>query len=278
MRQWVAREGAGDRVLVRDDLPESHLQGAAIVANAVHDHARAARSALNRGLPVLVEKPLAPTAEEVGALIGLADQQRVFLGAAHVLLFAEYLRNFSAVLARQQPPTAVHIRWADVPGEHRHGEPKTVDAAVPVFLDVFPHVMSMLLMLWPGAAVEYVSLRMRAPESATVDLRVNGVPCVVDLSRAGARRTRSVEVAAGNGIVTLDFGIEPGEIGEAGRHYTADAGWAARPGPLASQLQAFLAGAVDERWDTRLSSALAYEIARLTDRMLADYNTVRTPA
>lgn len=271
MEHWVAHEDLGDRVCVRADWPGGDLIGAAIVANAVRDHPRAARSALDRRVPVLVEKPLAATAADVAALMNFAARQQVFLGAAHVLLFAEYLGKFATVVSNHPAPTRIRIRWADGAGERRYGELKTVDTSVPVVLDVFPHIMSVLRVIWPDAVVAYESTRRGMDDAVTVELTVDGVPCAVDMARSGPSRTRWVEVATASGVLTLDFAIEPGVIGEASRQYTADDAWATRPGPLTLQLKAFLAGAVNARWDRRLSPALAYEVSNLTDPMVTDY-------
>lgn len=76
-----------DAIEAFDDIrPE-----AVIVAAATHAHRTAAEAALERGIPVLVEKPLAPTFDDAEALVALTQQTEVPLVIAHNLLFAARL-------------------------------------------------------------------------------------------------------------------------------------------------------------------------------------------
>lgn len=76
-----------DAVEAFDDMrPE-----AAIVAAATHAHRALAEAALQRGIPVLMEKPLTTTLADAEALVALSERTDVQLVMAHNLLFATEL-------------------------------------------------------------------------------------------------------------------------------------------------------------------------------------------
>ena len=71
---------------------------AVLVAAATLAHLPLARLALDRGLPVLVEKPLTRTLDEAAALVAAAEGRPVM--AAHVMLFTAGVRVLRAQLAQ----------------------------------------------------------------------------------------------------------------------------------------------------------------------------------
>lgn len=70
---------------------------AVIVAAATLAHHPLTRLAVDRGLPVLVEKPLARTIDEAAAIVGWSERTAVM--AAHVMLFTPGVRQLRAMLA-----------------------------------------------------------------------------------------------------------------------------------------------------------------------------------
>ncbi len=87
-------------VLVTDSLDQA-LEGVdgVVVATPVISHARVAREALRRGLPALIEKPMALSVDEAEDLCRLADETGVPVVAGHLLVFhpaVEYLRQMIA--------------------------------------------------------------------------------------------------------------------------------------------------------------------------------------
>ena len=87
-------------VLVTDSLDQA-LEGVdgVVVATPVISHARVAQEALRRGLPALIEKPMALSVDEAEDLCRLVDETGVPVVAGHLLVFhpaVEYLRQMIA--------------------------------------------------------------------------------------------------------------------------------------------------------------------------------------
>lgn len=75
-----------------DDLHQGNTDGA-IIAVPSHLHAEMAIDLMNRGIPVLVEKPLALTVEEAEQMADVAAQNDTVLMAGHVELFNPVVRE-----------------------------------------------------------------------------------------------------------------------------------------------------------------------------------------
>jgi predicted dehydrogenase len=97
-RAEVARQFPG--ATVTDDLDAALAAADAVVVAtpAVH-HARLATAAIERGLPVLVEKPFALSAGEARAVAVLADHAGVPVVAGHLLLFHPALVRLREMIA-----------------------------------------------------------------------------------------------------------------------------------------------------------------------------------
>lgn len=80
---WLAH---ADWLQTLDELDDRQLD-AAIVAVPTGDHARVAGALLERGVPVLLEKPIAASVEEARGLIETASRTGVALAVAHVERF-----------------------------------------------------------------------------------------------------------------------------------------------------------------------------------------------
>jgi len=89
----VAGHMEADELLARDDLD------AVVIAAPTATHHRFAKAALERGLHVLVEKPLARSSTEAEELGRLAAEKGVVLLVGHVFLFNEGIRAVKRCIA-----------------------------------------------------------------------------------------------------------------------------------------------------------------------------------
>ena len=98
VREAMARAYPG--VLVTDDA-EAALGAAeaVVVATPATSHAALAERAVERGLPVLVEKPFALTSAEAERVVELAEKKRVPLVVGHLLVFHPAVERLRAMIA-----------------------------------------------------------------------------------------------------------------------------------------------------------------------------------
>jgi predicted dehydrogenase len=87
------------RILVTDDL-DAALRGAeaVVVATSAATHADLASAAIERGLPVLVEKPFALSVADAERVAALAEARRVPVVVGHLLLFHPAVERLRAMI------------------------------------------------------------------------------------------------------------------------------------------------------------------------------------
>lgn len=85
----------------RDLLQNSKIDAVAI-ATPVHTHFELALAALNAGKHVLVEKPLAPTSEQVRRLIDEADRRGLTLMVDHTFLYTPAVQKIRELVFQDQ--------------------------------------------------------------------------------------------------------------------------------------------------------------------------------
>ena len=119
--------------------------GVALIVNSAHEHRRSVESVLDAGYHAVCEKPLTFSRHDTLQLLARADERGLKLFGTNTYLFAEYLQVLTRDWLRDRAFSELEVTWADASGEVRHGEAKSYDSSVPVFVDVLPHVASIVL-------------------------------------------------------------------------------------------------------------------------------------
>lgn len=170
-------------------------------------HAEVGLHVLSRGIPVLMEKPLAATLDEADALIALADRHRVQLQVGHIERFNQALRAAEPWL--HHPLYIESQRLASF-------QPRGTDVAV--VLDLMIHDLDLILHLTGGAEAVDVRASGVAVLSQHLDManaRVEfpgNVVANVTASRVARDRVRRLRLFQHNGYLSLDMASGRGEF------------------------------------------------------------------
>ena len=161
-------------------------------------HASAARAIIDAGLHVLMEKPMAVSAEQCEELLDRAQAREVRIGVNHNFLFApiyESLKN-DLTAGKLGRPDHLRITWNRGLDQLQFGPYNLWMLREPgnIILEIGPHSVSSMLDL--VGSLELTSVRVSNP---------------LDLP-GGSRFYRRWQVAAGTGAtaVTLEFSFAPG--------------------------------------------------------------------
>lgn len=160
-----AAQGAADRHGVKDwgtdiiPLIDRHRPDGLIIATPGHTHVPLARQVLMRGIPVLVEKPVAMTAADAGELVEADAKGPAFVLPGHVLRFSEPHRMIAGIIASG----AIGRVLSFVSRRYRD------DSHALRYSDIDPIMMTMIhdidLALWmTGASVSKVLARRSPPD------------------------------------------------------------------------------------------------------------------
>lgn len=214
---------------------------AAIVATAAITHEHLTRRLLEQGVPTLVEKPLVLDSATASNLVNLAEEKEILFCVGLHLFFATYLTHFR-LLWQHRPVATVHLAWLDCEMEDRHGQVKRANFGMPLFHDVFPHLWTILQVLFPNCAVAVEDVDVHAGGNVCVRMMADGLSITASITRRSRSRSRGVVLGfQDGGMAAIDFGIEPGRITLDERPAPSDSAWGNTLTPLASEVAHFLA-------------------------------------
>jgi predicted dehydrogenase len=179
---------------------------AVTVAVPTPAHAEVGLRALGRGVPVLMEKPLAATLAEADELIAAARRQRVQLQVGHIERYNRALRAAEPYL--DGPRYIESLRLASF-------QPRGTDVAV--VLDLMIHDLDLVLHLTGSEATEVRAsgLPVLSSHLDIANARVefaNGAVALATASRVARERIRRLRLFQPNGYFSLDLAAGGGEF------------------------------------------------------------------
>ena len=238
-----------------DDLLEAC--DAILVACPAVYHGETVAAALNAGVHVLVEKPLALNAEAADALVATAEEKNLVLQVGHQerLVLAEM--GFFSI---DEPVLAIEaVREGPPAPDGRAGD-------VSVIWDLMIHDLDMVAKLM-GRAVSATGegsvKHSDHVDEARAELSFDGArSAVVSASRAAAERNRRMKVVYASGEIEIDF-LTRAVVNSTAHQIKADVS-AELPDPLGAADEAFFASCLGER-ETPIPGKEAAEAVRLAE-------------
>jgi predicted dehydrogenase len=175
---------------------------AVLIASPPHTHHQLAAAALGAGKHVLVEKPMARTAAEAGALIDLADARGLVLMPGHTFLYSPPVNKVRALLGDGSVGEVYFVTSSRMNlGKYQPDG---------VVCDLAPHDISILLYLL-GERVVQVSASARSifrdgvPEVAFLTLTFeSGVTANVQISWLAPRKVREMVIVGSKRMIQYD--------------------------------------------------------------------------
>jgi predicted dehydrogenase len=180
---------------------------AVTVAVPTPAHAAVGLQALERGVPVLMEKPFAASLEEADALITAARRSAVQLQVGHIERYNRALRAAEPYL--DGPRYIESQRLAPF-------QPRGTDVAV--VLDLMIHDLDLVLHLTGGAEASEVRASGLPVLSSHLDIAnarvefANGTVALATASRVSRERIRRLRLFQPNGYLSLDLASGGGEF------------------------------------------------------------------
>ncbi len=182
-----------------DYWPLLNLVDAASVVVPTTYHLAVAREFLKRGIPLLVEKPLARTAQEARELVELAQKHHAILQVGHIERFNPAYEDI-----RNRPFQPKFIR------AQRMGPFTGRSTDVGVVLDLMIHDLDLILALVdsPVTSVQAVGMSCYGGHEDIANARLsfaNGCVADVTASRASPTPSRQMQMWGSEGCAEVDF-------------------------------------------------------------------------
>jgi predicted dehydrogenase len=178
---------------------------AVVVAVPTGDHATVALAAIERGISLLVEKPLARSLEEADRILTAAEERGVVIATGHVERYNGALRAAEGYL--------------DAPGfieTHRLAPfgPRGTDVAV--VLDLMIHDIDLVLAVTAREVlhVDAVGVPVLTPTVDIANARIQftgGAAANITASRVSRERMRKIRFFQPSGYISLDLAAGTGE-------------------------------------------------------------------
>ena len=169
------------------------------IASPTRTHFAVARDCLERGLHVLVEKPMTATVAEARTLVDIASERDLVLQVGHLERFNPALVS---VAGRIVEPTFVE--------SHRLAPFTLRGADVDVVLDLMIHDIDIILHLVPSAlrAIHANGAKVVSDETDIASVRLEfegGCVANVTASRVSGKRERRMRLFGKDSYVAIDF-------------------------------------------------------------------------
>lgn len=179
---------------------------AAIVAVPTIAHTEVALAALDRGVNVLVEKPIAPTLAEADRILERAAAQGLLVGIGHIERFNGAIRACANLL--DEPRFVESHRLAQF-------NPRGTDVAV--VLDLMIHDIDLVLSLVNRDVVgtDAVGVPVLTPNVDIANARLRfagGAVANLTASRVSAERMRKIRIFQRSGYLSIDLARGAGEF------------------------------------------------------------------
>lgn len=202
--ETVARELGVRAFRSREELLES--VDAAVIAVPTTVHTEVALPAIDAGVHLLIEKPIASTLEEAEAIVSAARARNLVVQTGHVERFNGALRACEPYL--EDPRFIESHRLAPF-------NPRGTDVAV--VLDLMIHDIDLVLGLvgTPVETVDSIGVPVLTPSADIANARLsfaNGAVANITASRVSFERMRKIRFFQTSGYMSLDLAAGTGEF------------------------------------------------------------------
>lgn len=178
----------------------------AFVVTSIDRHYRMSKELLTAAVPVLCEKPLAPTREQLDHLCSLANQHQCPFGInlefAYLTAFDDFLIKTRSVAIER-----IQVEWFDPEFELRDGVEKRAEYQCDIVSDQWPHVWSLVSRIANDGVVPRIDRVEYSPQQTRLIGTFDNAQIDVKLSRRYSQRRR--HISFNDGEATFDFRIEP---------------------------------------------------------------------
>lgn len=185
---------------VSNSLEDGLAADAVVIASSTRSHVECARPFIEAGIPVFIEKPLAPTIEEVDTLLALSEAKDVPVMCGFVERYNAAFRTTRSLI--EEPP--VHL----VALRHSPPAPRIASSVVG---DMLLHDLDVALSLFEGQAAVVNGSTLHRPEGhafpeiADCTLQFESGVATLSSNRMAQRKVRSLLVHTPAATIDVDL-------------------------------------------------------------------------
>tara|TARA_A100001035_G_scaffold166101_1_gene131570 strand:+ start:4602 stop:5768 length:1167 start_codon:yes stop_codon:yes gene_type:complete len=270
MKDWIINENLSHKVFLIKNLNTIYSKNikTAIISNSPKDHFKRATWALKKNLNVLIEKPLCINEKEFVYLKKISITSKGKLCAAHVFNYLSSLNTYKNLIPDINKISKINITWIDPVVEKRYGEIKNTIPKISIYLDVLPHIFSIIKTIWSTSPKTLSKVKLTKGSSLLCfETRIKGTKTKIKIERLGKERKRVIEAFSEEDSFKLDFTNEPGFFKSKENTIVMEKYGEKNIRPLTQLLNSFLRYSKENIWDERLSTNLVLPFLKFSEKL-----------
>ena len=270
MKKWLVKENLSQKVFLLSNLStiKSKNIKSAIISNSPKDHFERASWALKKNLNVLIEKPLCINEKEFLKLKKLSLLSKGNLCAAHVFSYLSSFNIYKDLIPNIKKINEIKITWVDPKYETRYGETKNTLPKITIYLDVLPHIFSIVKIIWNTLPTTLSKVNLSEGSSLLCfETSIKGTKTKIKIQRFGKKRERVIEAFTEENFFKLDFTNEPGLVESNESLFMIEKYNEENISPLAQLLYSFLRYSKYNIWDERLSTEVVLPFLKFSEKL-----------
>lgn len=270
MEEWIMKGNLSNKVFLINNLNNINSKNIkiAIISNSPKDHFKTASWALKKNLNVLIEKPLCINKKEFIQLKKLSKISKGKLCAAHVFSYLSSLNIYKDLIPSINKINQIKITWVDPEYEKRYGEIKNAFPRITIYLDILPHIFSLIKTIWNTLPTTLSEVKLLEGSSIlSFETLINGTRTKIKIERFGKKRERVIEAFTEKNFFKLDFTDEPGFVQSKDNLIKIENYNKKDIRPLAKLLYSFLRYSKENIWDERLSTKLVLPFLEFSEKL-----------
>jgi len=192
----------------------AQVEAASIVVPADKHHAVAMKM-LERGVNLLVEKPIAVTTAEAEQMVSAARERKLVLQVGHIERFNPVMKFLESILTRPRFIEAHRLTPYPAPPLFGGGKPRGTE--VSVVLDLMIHDLEIIMHLVrsPVKEIRAVGVPVLSSSEDIANVRLafeNGCVANITTSRISAEAVRKIRVFQEDAYISLDYQRQAGDV------------------------------------------------------------------
>jgi len=216
IRKWAIKRKIKKKVEFLEILNKApSKKSLAIICNNSLEHYSSALFSLKNNYNILIEKPIASNISEAKIINTLSKKKNRKVFCSSVYSFSSYiikiLRNI-----KTKNISHINFKWHDKFNEVRYGEKKIINKNVPIHLDLFFHIFSILDTIVNNKAYKNVIIKKKfiTNNKLILVLKFKNLTIDINLNRLAKKRFRLVTFLNNKTKFSLNLNNNAGRYSE----------------------------------------------------------------
>lgn len=187
----------------------------AIICNNSLKHYSSALLGLKNNYNILIEKPIASNIKEAEIINTLSKKRNRKVFCSSVYSFSSYIIKILQNI-KTKKISYINFKWHDKFNEVRYGEKKIINKNVPIYLDLFFHIFSILDIIVNNKAYRNVIIKKKSftNNKLILVLEFKSLTININLNRLAKKRCRLISFINNETKFFLNFNNNEGRYSE----------------------------------------------------------------